>query len=301
MIQAGFIERALTARSCIRVAVVAAIGLGLSACSSVHPLDRLAKRISLNEKSAENDVSLDTSSRETVAQMKKLAWASFTVSFECPKQCPYAEAERAQLAQEIAESGFVAFDREIRKALGTSRDLLEASDTVSQPAFSKEIAQRSFKTTVSRWLSRLGLSQSQDVTATAEGLKSINPNELGWSGGESLGELGRGLGVDGVLVGHIQVTPDLDSGSERKLVINGPKIWLFSSKSSNAVAVAGLRPSWRPNWRESTAETIAATSITPTRFDASQELRRGQLDLKGMNDLASGFGVRISKALQQSY
>ncbi|MBI3554875.1 MAG: hypothetical protein HY074_01265 [Deltaproteobacteria bacterium] len=273
------------------------LSVALTACSSIYPLGSVARRTA-NPYSLEQDVSVDTT-RGDNDQVKHLAWAAYSVTFDCPKNCPYSTQEREALAAEIAERSFQAFDREIRQAFGaesSAREVQSVAATVGSPAFAPELKTNSYKTTVSRWVARLGLSRAAEVNASAQGLKSVNPSELGWSGGQSLASLGKALGVDGVLVGHILVTPSEDSKEPRRLVIRGPKIWLFSSTSEIPLAVAGLRPTWRldPMLRSGATELVQ-----PARLSAAKELRELRYDWSGIDVVANGFSQRIARALQE--
>jgi hypothetical protein len=210
---------------------IVATGLvfGLTACSSVYPLTSVANRTS-DPRSLEQDVTVDISSRDT-AGLKKLAWVAYSVTFDCQKECSYTTAEREQLAREIAETSFAAFDRELRHALASERDLADSTAVTAKPEFAREIQTDSFRKTVSRWFARLGLAPSPQVVASAGKLKAVDPSELGWSGAQNLAALGRDLGVDGVLVGHVLVTVPESTGDkeeQKRLVAQGPLLWLYA-------------------------------------------------------------------------
>lgn len=291
--------------------VAAALGVAVAGCSSIYPLDGVARRAEDPYK-LQQDVTIDTFDRDS-ANFKQMAWAAYSVTFRCKKDCPYTVEERKALAAEIAERSFSAFDREIRTAFGSNHQILETAEVVKSAAFARELKTYSFKSTVARWMKRFGLSSSPDVTATAQNLKTVDPSELGWSGGKSLAELGKSLGVEGLLVAHIWVTPSEDAKEPKRLVINGPKIWLFSTQSAQAVAVAGLKPTWRLDPVEPTLEdeaTTAAKTATaqplstaaltqPEKLSAAKELQELRLDWNGIDAVANGFSTRIAKVLQE--
>ncbi len=285
------------------VLVGLSLSVALTACSSVYPLNSVARR-SANPYSLEQDVSVDTT-RGDNGQLKRLAWAAYSVTFDCPKNCPYTAQERTALAAEIAERSFLSFDREIRQAFQGEREVADAAATVQHPAFAQELKTKSYKSTVSMWVARLGLSRAAEVSASAQGLKTVNPSELGWSGGKSLSAFGKALGVDGVLVGHLVVTPSSDSKEPRRLVIKGPKFWLFSSTSEIPLAVAGLRPTWRLDPMVKTGPASksvladATASIQPTHLSAAKELRELRYDWSGIDAVANGLSQRIARALQE--
>jgi hypothetical protein len=248
--------------------------IALSGCASVVSLSKVADRTT-DQGRLERDIRVDTASRE-IGDIKTLAWAAYGVSFECAKTCPYTLEERTQIVNEIAETSYLSIDRELRTALSTKT--IEATEkTVNSPAYSAEIKTESFKSTVSRWLDRIGLSRAPNVQATARNLKFVNPAELGWAGEESIGALGRKLSVDGVLIGHIRVVGESDGKLKRKLIVHGPKLWVFSSLSSRAVAVAELRPAW-------SLESVQAAA---------------KLDWQGLDTVATRFSSRVAKAMTE--
>lgn len=268
------------ARSKILILVSAL--LILPSCSTVYPLGSVAKR-ELDPRLASRDIAVETSVKSG-GRIRNLAWAAFSVTFDCPKSCPFTVEERSALSREIADASFDAFDKSIRRVMGSDRNILQTEETVRSSAFAHDIKSDSFRLRVSHWFERLGLSRNPEVTVSAKNLKSVNPEELGWSGGQSLAALGKSLGVDGVLVGHIRVTPDpnakKENGTEKKIVITGPKLWVFSSNDGMPIAVARLRLSWRPD---------------PRLEGAVQNM--GQLNLKGLEDVALGFSSRVADAI----
>src|SRR5579871_609453 len=99
--------------------LVLALGAGLSGCSTVYPLKSMAYRSS-DPRSLAQDVTVEASSADGNA-LRTLAWAAYSVTFECPRECPYSIEERTRLAHEIAEMSFAAIDRELRLAFGAER------------------------------------------------------------------------------------------------------------------------------------------------------------------------------------
>ncbi|MEW6055252.1 MAG: hypothetical protein AB1540_01450 [Bdellovibrionota bacterium] len=269
----------------IRALALGLVVLVFSACSTVYPLKSMAKRTS-DPRVFRSDIRVDTASRD-VGKLQKIAWAAYSVNFDCANECGYAEEEQKALAKEIAETSFAALDREIRKALlshdpAVSRSVLDTASTVRLAAFAQEIKTDSYRSTVNRWLAKLGLNKSSEIKATAQNLKYLDPSEIGWSGEESLAKLGQSLGVDGVLVGHIRVSVDSpkESGAEKRsaLKIQGPKVWIFSATSAKAIAMAELRPNWQLDRQSSDGQS---------------------LDWTGLDDVASGFSSRVAQALKE--
>lgn len=255
----------------MRLVVVLLLFAMLSGCSTIYPLAGVAKRTE-DARTLKSDVRVDTASRE-LSDVRSMAWAAYTVSFECERQCPYSVDERKRVAQEIADASFVALDREIRLALG-GRTLQDPAATARLAAFANAAVRAdSYQSRVGQWLTKLGLGRTPVVNVTARGLKAVNPSEIGWSGEESLMTLGRALAVDAVLVGHVRVTLDEDG---KGFVILGPKLWLFSANKAKTVAVAELRPNWR----------LSRTA-------------QGALDWNGLDPVASAFSRRISQALTE--
>ena len=186
---------------------------------------------------ARPEVRVDTASRD-IGRMQSVAWVAYTATFECEKDCPYSAEERARISQEVAENSFAALDRELRKGLGvTNRTLQNVDETLKSTAFTSAVIEvESYKSRVGRWFERLGLVRSTNSTVTARGLKSVNPSELGWSGEESLSRLGQKLGVDAVAVGHLLIT--VENSDTKKLAVQGPKIWFFSSQAAKSLVIA---------------------------------------------------------------
>lgn len=269
----------------VKSAAAVSAAFALSACASVYPLEKMGKRAS-DDVSLRQDIRVDAVDNEA-ARVSKLAWAAYSVTFECPKTCPYSLEERRALAREIAETSFTAFDQSLRKALASSahavagREILDTEAVVRSVTFGQDIKTDSFKIRVSRWLAQLGLSRNPEVTVSARALKAINPAELGWSGGQSLAALGKAVGVDGVLVGHISVAPDADAEpSSRRLVITGPQLWVFSTSSGQPIAIARLKPKWRPDLRLQGA----LQNVSQFTWD-------------GLGEMAAGYGSRVVEAL----
>src|SRR4051812_17702379 len=84
----------------------------VTGCASVYPLGQMARRTE-DPRSLHSDVTVDTSSRY-LTTVRTVAWAAYSVDFECEKKCDYSLEERKAIAQEIADTSFTAFDREIR-------------------------------------------------------------------------------------------------------------------------------------------------------------------------------------------
>lgn len=253
------------------VAVLASV----VSCSTVYPLKNVAKRAA-EPRTLKRDVHVDTASRD-IGRMQSVAWVAYAATFECAKDCTYSDEERTRLSRDIAEASFAALDRELRKALGSSnRTLQNVDETLKTPAFGTAVIEiESYASKVGRWFERLGLVRATEATVAARGLKTVNPNELGWSGEESLSRLGRKLGVDAVAVGHLRITVENGAeGQPSRLVVQGPKIWFFSAHAAKSLVVAELRPGWK-------LETPSA----------------GALDVVAFDDVAVGFGTRVAQGL----
>lgn len=255
--------------------IITIIGLlALTGCSSVYPLEKLAKRTD-DKRNLRSDVRVDIASRE-IGAIKSIAWAGYTVTFECERQCPYAVEERTRIAQEIADRSFDALDGELRLKLG-ERTVQDVALTTQLESFSSaQVRTESYQSRVGQWLEKLGFTRSPLISVSARGLKTVSPNEIGWSGEETLMALGQKLNVDGVLVAQVRVRLDEETRGEDQsnaLVIDGPKLWLFSSHKAKSVAVAELRPRW-----------------------AVERNATGGLNWNGLATLASKFTLRLADA-----
>ena len=135
-----------------------------------------------------------------------------------------------------------------------------------------------------------------------------------------------------MLVGHIRVAADDDKESRpRKLVIKCPTIWLFTARTNEAVAVAGLKPRWQLSQADgyldrdpelesdsSQSKPVRVPSLAvvtaaeharsvrsnfdvarPTKLEPARELvRTGGLDWRGLDAVATGFSSRVAEALR---
>lgn len=234
------------------------------------------------------------SSARVAEPVKRIAWVGYAVSFECPKDCPYTLQERSALASQIAKLSFESFDRELRRALAGDRELLRVHDVTGAPEFARELKTDSFKSRVARWFGRLGLSRAPDVIAPAEGLKALNPAEPGWDGASSVASLGKTLGVDGVLVGHITITPTAAEGVKGRLTVTGPKVWLYSSATARTVAITESPEGLRLE----APKTELARLKGAGELSAARELKSTpRLDTRELDKVASRFGSRLAQAL----
>lgn len=251
----------------IRLLAMLAAAALVSGCASVYPLQEFAKH---------SAVRVDTASRD-IGAIKRLAWAGYTVVFECDRQCPYTVEERTRLAQEIADRSFDAFDNELRNQLG-DRAIQDVALTTQLESFtSAQVRTESYQSRVGQWLEKLGFTRAPLISVSARGLKTVSPNEIGWSGEETLMALGQKLHVDGVLVGQVRVRLDEEERAQNQanaLVIDGPKLWLFSSHKAKSVAVAELTRQWM----------LERTS-------------QGVLNWSGLSALATNFSSRFAQEL----
>lgn len=185
------------------------------------------------------DVVVDLANRD-LPGVQKLAWVGYTVNVDCESGCTLTQEAQQKLAQDLAQKSFQSFDRELRASFKPIQ-VLTTQETTSNAAFGAVIPDDSFTSRIGRWFEHLKLSPAARATASAAGLKSIDPSELGWSGENHLQKLAQGLNVDGVLVGHLKVS--IGKNNERE--VSGPKIWIFAAKKAKSIAAARLRRHWK--------------------------------------------------------
>lgn len=210
----------------------------ITGCASVQPLSQVADR-ARQPRGLGKDVVVDIANRD-LPNVHKLAWVSYTVSVDCESGCTLTHDEQQKIAQDLAKQSFTSFDRELRASFKPIQ-VLTTQESTANAAFAAEIPNDSLTSRIGRWFERLKLSPAARAIATAQGLKTINPNELGWSGENHLQKLAQNMNVDGVLVGHLKV----NVGKHNELEVTGPKIWIFAAKKAKNIATARLRQPWR--------------------------------------------------------
>ncbi|HRK01102.1 MAG TPA: hypothetical protein PLH57_00430 [Oligoflexia bacterium] len=246
-------------------------------CASVQPLDQIAARAK-QPRGFANEVVVDTSSR-SVGGIKKLAWAGYTVTLECEAKCNLTREEQRKIAEQLASQSFESFDRELRANFASSAEeiqIQEVNETTSATFFAQEIRTESLTSRIGKWFEKLKLNHEPPVSVSPSGLKTLNPNEIGWSGETSLQKLGQALGVDGVLVGHVKVMVSGEGESDSALLeIDGPKLWVFSSKRASGIAAARLRQSWSPHTADRTTLDLNGIDVVAKAYSEQfvRELR----------------------------
>lgn len=158
---------------------------------------------------------------------RRLAWVGYSVSVGCETDCKVSGAEQKKIAEQIANRSFASLNQEVGKTNPLSQ-IQKVKETVSTEAFKNaDIKNGSLRSKVSRWFDHLKLSQS--TTVTANGLRAVNPDELGWAGEESLRKLAHDLGVSGTIVGRV----DVKLGARGEVVSEQPKFWVFNASETS--------------------------------------------------------------------
>lgn len=210
-----------------------------SGCSTIYSLDKIIKR-SDDEKNYRTDFRVDTASRD-VNKISKLAWVGFSVVFQNNAAAASLKNKQNQFIEQMLQSSFESIDGKLQGAL-TNISWLSYNDTIKNQAFQDfQVKNESYQTSVSRWLEKLGMGSTKKLIYPVAGLKSLYPNEIGWSSEHELAKLANLLGVDGVLVGSLVVDYDV---KHDRFLIHGPKVWMFAAQLSKAVLFAELKPSW---------------------------------------------------------
>jgi hypothetical protein len=171
--------------------------------------------------------------------VRNLAWASYGVGVECALRCAYSAEELKSIAQTIANQTFPILDEKLRKTVGVPLEPI--AQTIGAPDYSNTIAAEAPYGAVKVLVGQIGHTGPIVARAGARGMKWIDPDSFGWPGPESIAALGRKLDVEGMLVGYVRVVADSSEVDEfppeKKLTVFGPKLWIYSTESAQAVAM----------------------------------------------------------------